>query len=118
VRTLVALLICLALASCEQSPQHPPQLNGTWTGADWGTVTLDGLTGTYSDTYGTVPGRISLTMQKDGTYSGTWAEGTLRFGTLDLKFEGSDALTGNWKADPKSEKQAKEGGPIRWTRTR
>ena len=111
-KTLVALFVLFSVTSCAKSPQ----LSGSWTGADWGTVILDGLSGTYPGTYGDVPGQIHLIAQKDGTYSGKWAEGTLRFGTLELKFKKADTLTGCWKADPKCEKKAEEGGLIRWTR--
>lgn len=114
-RIMMALVVLVMLVSCIRAPT-PPQLSGKWTGIDWGNVTLDGLNGTYSDTYGTAPGLIHLTAQTNGTYSGTWSEGTLRFGTLEVRFDGPDALTGTWTADPKSKKKAKDGDRIRWTR--
>lgn len=114
-KTIMTLVVLLALVSCTRTPT-PPQLSGRWTGLDWGNVMIEGLNGTYSDTYGTTPGQIRLTAKTNGMYSGTWSEGLLRFGTLELKFDGPDVLTGTWTADPKCEKKAKDGGDIRWTR--
>jgi hypothetical protein len=114
-KTMIALAVLVMFVSCTRTTT-PSQLDGTWTGVDWGKVTLDGLNGTYSDTYGKTPGQIHLTAQTNGTYSGTWSEGTVRFGTLELRFEGADVITGKWTADPKCEKKARDGGDIKWTR--
>src|SRR5262245_43483358 len=59
------------------------ELVGSWSSRDWGEVVLnaDG-TGTYTDTFGTGPGRMQLDRTGDRSYKGTWWESNQRSGTL------------------------------------
>jgi hypothetical protein len=92
-------------------------LDGTWTGADWGTVTFAGGVGSYTDTYGTGPGRLQLERMGDHTYAGVWGESTKRHGTLTVTLsKDASGLTGTWYVDPDCTIGKKGGGPIRWTK--
>lgn len=90
---------------------------GAWSGPEWGQVVLnrDG-TGTYTDTYGTGPGRIEFHAARDG-YEGRWMESERRFGTLRFRLDASGrVVTGTWAPDPECTIGATRGGTFEWTR--
>jgi hypothetical protein len=96
----------------------PTGLDGRWDGgSDWGDVIINGLEGTYSDTFGADPGDIRLTKVSDTEYTGTWAEGTDRFGELRLELQSSGVVVGEWTADPDSAISGSSGGLLRWERS-
>lgn len=111
------ILLVALLASCGGSDE-PASLDGRWDGGvDWGEVIIDGLEGTYSDTYGADPGEILLTQVSDTEFTGTWNEGgTIRFGTIDLTLESNNRVSGEWTADPNSEISGSSGGLLLWER--
>ena len=111
----VVLLVVFAVA-CGGSDE-PASLDGRWDGGlDWGEVIIDDLSGTYSSTFGTDLGEISLTRVSDAEFTGTWDEGTLRFGTLDITLESNEKVTGQWTADSDSEVSGSSGGLVLWER--
>jgi len=112
---LVVLLTVVGVA-CGGSDE-PASLDGRWDGgSDWGEVIIDGLAGTYSSTFGSDLGEISLTQVSDSEFTGTWDEGTLRFGTLDITLESNKKVTGQWTANPDSEVSGSSGGLLLWER--
>lgn len=117
-RKLLTALLVLAFATGCSGGDDSSSLDGRWDGGeDWGEVIIDGLTGTYSSTFGPDLGVIELTEVGEGVYEGTWGEGgTSRFGTIQLTQESGDVVTGEWTADPDSEIPGSSGGLIRWER--
>lgn len=127
-RALASLLL-LAVVGCRSSGNTPTltvacsppgtveEAAGTWSGPGWGRVTLrrDG-TGTYTDTYGTGPGRIEFRAVGDG-YAGRWMESSQRFGTLrfTLAPDGRE-IVGAWAPDPACTIGTPSGASLRWTR--
>jgi RNA polymerase sigma factor (sigma-70 family) len=104
-----------------------PDLSGTWQGDDWGTVVLQRtkkgeFAGTYTDTFGTDVGRITVQWSPaSGRYEGTWSEGKLRFGRIALQpANDGKAISGVWTADPKCEHQPGVPGQasLRWSRVK
>lgn len=119
-KTLCLVLSALALlgGACSGSADAPGEgIEGRWDGGDdWGEVVIDSdLGGTYSSTSGLDLGVIELTETSAGSYSGTWAEATARFGTLELELVGGRVL-GVWVADPESSRSGSSGGDVRWER--
>jgi len=95
------------------------ELVGSWSSRDWGEIVLnaDG-TGTYTDTFGTGPGRMQFERTGDRSYKGTWWESSQRSGTLVLVLSPDGrTITGTWTPDPRSTIGSKTGGAILWTRT-
>lgn len=91
---------------------------GQWSGPEWGRVVLtrDG-TGTYTDTYGTGPGRIEFRAAGDG-YDGRWVESERRFGTLHFALaRDGRVITGTWAPDPECTIGTRSGGTLEWTRS-
>jgi hypothetical protein len=91
---------------------------GSWASRDWGEVVLnaDG-TGTYTDTFGTGPGRIELAPTCDRSYKGSWGESNQRSGTLVIILSPDGrTITGIWTPDASSTIGSKTGGTILWTR--
>lgn len=92
-------------------PGARPDLAGAWQGDDWGTVVLrpakeGGFEGTYSDTFGTDTGRITVRWSAASRrYEGTWSEGTYRFGRIALDAPKDGAISGAYTTDPKCEHQ-------------
>lgn len=113
----VPILLVALLGSCGGSDE-PASLDGRWDGGtDWGEVIIDGLEGTYSDTFEADPGEILLTEVSETEFTGTWNEGgTLRFGTIDLTLVSNDRVSGEWTADPDSEISGSSGGLLSWER--
>ena len=94
------------------------ELVGSWSARDWGEVVLnaDG-TGTYTDTFGTGPGRIQFDRTGDRSYKGIWWESNQRSGTLVIVLSPDGrTITGTWTPDPSSTIGGKTGGAILWTR--
>lgn len=92
-------------------------VTGRWTGPEWGSVVLnpDG-TGTYTDTFGTGPGRIEYRSVADG-YEGRWMESSRRFGTLRFVLAPSGReIIGTWTPDPECTIGTPNGGALRWMR--
>lgn len=105
------------LVATGDAPVTVADVTGQWSGPEWGRVVLnaDG-TGTYTDTYGTGPGRIALHAAGDG-YDGRWEESSRRFGTLHIVLSPSGReITGTWTPDPECTLGAMRGGALRWTR--
>lgn len=114
---IVALVLALAtLVACGGGDAGDDGIDGRWDGgADWGEVIIDGLSGTYSDTFGDDPGEIELVQTSGTTYEGTWNEqGTARFGTIELEVRSEDVIVGTWTADPASTISGSSGGQLRW----
>jgi hypothetical protein len=91
---------------------------GSWASRDWGEVVLnaDG-TGTYTDTFGTGPGRIELAPTCDRSYKGSWGESNQRSGTLVIILSPDGrTITGIWTPDASSTIGSKTGGTILWAR--
>jgi hypothetical protein len=116
-------LVVLAAAQTAPTVAQPPVatlagLAGAWTSSDWGTIDLraDG-TGSYSSTYGTGPGRMSLRPIGRGRFAGTWGESAQRHGTLTLELSPDGrTLTGTWTPDPSCTIGTATGGTLVWTR--
>lgn len=113
---IIVLVVSLSLLLVACSGE--PELGGRWDGGDdWGEVIFVGLQGTYSSTFGPDPGDILVTLNiDDGTYAGTWGEGTARFGTLEFEFKSPNVIEGTWEADPGSGLSGSSGGLLRWDR--
>lgn len=97
---------------------HEIEAAGEWSGDDWGNVVIatDG-TGSYTDTFGTGPGRLRLQGGGDRRYAGTWGESSQRFGTLELLLSPDGrTITGTWTPDPRSSLGSPTGGSLVWTR--
>jgi hypothetical protein len=114
-------------------PQPPPQppaptpptptptsvslgVAGRWSGDGWGNIVInsDG-TGSYSDTFGTGPGRLQLRRVADGSYDGTWGESSQRHGTLMVVLSADGRqLNGTWTPDPQSTIGSMVGGAVNW----
>jgi hypothetical protein len=114
-RILVLALALTLLAACGGGDASDG-IDGRWDGGDdWGEVIIDGLSGTYSDTFGPDPGVIELEQTSETTYEGTWNEqGTARFGTMSLEVRSDDVIVGTWTADPASTISGSSGGQLRW----
>jgi hypothetical protein len=111
------LLLCAAAPTVGQS-FATFELVGSWASRDWGEVVLnaDG-TGTYTDTFGTGPGRIQLDRTCDRSYTGFWGESNQRSGTLEIILSPDGrTITGTWTPDASSIIGSKTGGAILWTR--
>src|SRR5262249_20224299 len=94
------------------------ELVGSWFSRDWGEVILnaDG-TGTYTDTFGTGPGRMQFHRTGERSYKGIWWESNQRSGTLAIVLSPDGrTITGTWTPDPSSTIGSKTGGAILWTR--
>ncbi len=102
------------------SAKPPPELTGSWSGGDWGSVVFDGKDGTYTSTYGPEPGEIALVRVDDLRFTGTWGEPDgRRRGTLELALmEDGQKLVGTWTADGDCEIQGASSGTISWGRIR
>src|SRR5205085_7408221 len=112
--------VALLLLASRAGAQGALPIAGQWAAADWGEVTIaaDG-SGTYTDTYGTGPGRLQIRRTDDGRYEGTWGESSERHGTLVLVLAPDGrTLTGSWTPDPQSTIGTTTGGPIQWSRRR
>lgn len=95
-----------------------PEISGTWRGDGWGDVTLrpDG-TGTYTDTYGSVPGRLQIRRTGARTYAGSWGEVIDRHGVLVFVIEADGrTLRGAWTPDPGCSVGTSTGASLIWTR--
>ena len=82
-------------------------MSGTWDGSssEWGKVVIDGLQGTYTDTYGPPPGKIALEKSGPRSYRGTWKEtdehgGTLTF-VLSEDGRGAEGTYTTWDSSPR-----------------
>jgi hypothetical protein len=144
-QTVVGSIVCAALAApaCVNEGVPPPvakaeapmagapaaplhvaadddaELAGAWEAADWGQVTINGRTGSYTDTYGTGPGRFELRKTGDHMYSGVWGESKARHGTLTVTLSSDGRkLTGTWAPDTDVTIGGREGGPINWVKKR
>lgn len=127
--------VLVPLVGCAASPSAPPRSTATmqvatgetpaastdptgrWSGPEWGEVALnhDG-TGTYSDTYGTGPGRIEFHAAGDG-YDGRWRESDRRFGTMHFTLTpGGREIVGRWAPDPECSIGSMSGGVLHWMR--
>jgi RNA polymerase sigma factor (sigma-70 family) len=112
----------------EISREQPmPDLSGTWQGDGWGTVVLrpakaGEFAGTYTDTFGTDTGRISVRWTPvSGRFEGTWGEGKFRFGRIALEaVKDGNVVSGAWTTDPNCEHQPGVPGlaSLRWTRAK
>ncbi|MGB7860871.1 MAG: hypothetical protein WBM90_10270 [Acidimicrobiia bacterium] len=117
VRRFLALLLLVIFGVACASGDDSVGIDGRWDGGvDWGEIIINNLEGTYSATFGSDPGTISLTEASNSHYTGTWAEGTDRFGTLDIELESNDLVVGEWTADPESNIPGSSGGLLRWER--
>jgi hypothetical protein len=89
-------------------------LTGAWI-SDWGGVKIDGNKGSYTDTYGTGPGRLEFTKTGDHAYACNWGESKKRHGTMNVTLsKDGRKLTGKWFVDGDSTIGKKGGGPINW----
>lgn len=114
-RVVGAFVLVMAAVAC--GGDDPSGVEGRWDGGpDWGDVIINGLEGTYSDTFGPDPGDITLTKVSETEYSGTWGEGTDRFGELTLELQSGNVIVGEWNADPDSAISGSSGGLLRWER--
>jgi len=97
-----------------------PALTGKWSGDSWGNIVFDGQTGSYSSTRESGPdlGEIQLWLGADGTYAGTFSEGSVRLGTLTLHYENDYILVGTWETDPDYTGKGDLEGTIRWERNK
>lgn len=124
---LFALVGCVAsaplpvpvvVALCAPAPAAPTaEAVGEWSGPEWGRVVLrrDG-SGTYTDTYGTGPGRLEFHAAGDG-YEGRWMESPRRFGTLRFALAPDGrVIYGEWRPDPKCTVGTSNGGALAWRR--
>jgi hypothetical protein len=91
-------------------------LTGGWI-SDWGVVKIDGNVGSYSDTYGTGPGRLEFTKTGDHAYSCVWGESKKRHGTMTVTLSSDGRkLTGRWSPDADVTIGGRGGGPINWVK--
>lgn len=119
----LALAVVAGASSLAAQPvgaQAPamPELAGSWTGSDWGTVELraDG-SGSYTDTYQGGAGRLTLRRVGERRYAGQWGESNQRFGTVELVLSPDRAILGGvWTPDPQSSFGTRTGGAVAWTR--
>jgi RNA polymerase sigma factor (sigma-70 family) len=105
-------------------PDRTADLSGRWEGEDWGRVELKAVKpgtyeGTYTDTFGPGPGTITLAWSADDRrYTGTWAEGKDRFGTISVRADGRE-IRGAFATDPAC--RLRPGKPaladLRWVRS-
>ena len=108
-------LISLAADDCQGNVES--EILGSWTGADWGTVEIKGVTGTYSSTYRTGLGRFSIMKLSDRTYRGVWGESQKRHGTFTLIVSRDwQTISVNWKGDEDCEISPGNGGSSTWKR--
>jgi len=102
---------------------EPPDIAGTWTGEDWGTVVLTKAgdkeyTGTYTDTDYKQRGEIQLRWSRiERQYNGTWREGDHRSGDLSV-YKVGDEIRGAMTTDPKSQPNAPGLHGLTWTRVK
>lgn len=111
------LAVATGSTSAVSAVSSVAKLAGRWSGPEWGWVVLnsDG-NGSYTDTYGTGPGRIELHAVGDG-YEGRWVESSRRFGTLRFVLEpNGEAIVGTWAPDPRCTIGTTTGGSLRWSR--
>jgi hypothetical protein len=107
----LCLLICWAIG-CSSKPDP---IWGIWDGGDWGTVTLQNNTGSYTNTMGTGPGKMDIKNTNGRNYSGTWGESEQRHGTLQLTLsKDGNAVQGTWKADQNCTVNPGNEGTIQW----
>jgi hypothetical protein len=115
-RLLGSTLVVLMMVACGGGDDSTG-IEGRWDGGvDWGEVIINGLEGTYTSTFGEDPGTIELTELSETEYTGTWGEGTDRFGTLEIRLDSSNVIVGDWTADPASAIAGSSGGQLRWIR--
>ncbi|HSG70850.1 MAG TPA: protein kinase, partial [Planctomycetaceae bacterium] len=87
---------------------EPPDIAGTWTGDEWGTVVLEEkrpgqYEGTYTETVKDTPGTIRVRWSRiERRYNGTWSEGDDRFGKISVRLV-DDEIRGGWTTNRKSE---------------
>src|SRR4051794_20601270 len=83
-----------------------PDIAGTWSGADWGTVVLrkaaDGhYVGTYLEPFALDPGEIQLRWSRlERRFNGTW-RGEAEFGDLSIRLV-TNQVRGAFTTDAKS----------------
>lgn len=110
----VSFLVALAVAGCVKQSLKPsvtpsgrqevPDLSGRWSGAGWGTVTLEDLRGSYTGSYGRAATKIELKWTGGRSFVGTWREGTYRSGWLKITLtEDGTTCSGTWGADESCE---------------
>jgi serine/threonine protein kinase len=87
---------------------EPPDIAGTWTGDEWGTVVLEEkrpgrYEGTYTETVKDNPGTIRVQWSRiERRFNGTWREGEDRFGKISVRLV-DDEIRGGWTTNRKSE---------------
>lgn len=115
-RLFVLTLVVIAVGACGGGDDSTG-IEGRWDGGDdWGEVIINGLEGSYSSTFGDDLGDIALTEVSETDYTGTWGEGTDRFGTIEIRLDSVNVIVGEWTVDPASEIPGSSGGPLRWVR--
>lgn len=122
---VAVLLACATVGTTYATPSHAQpaasvlaQLAGTWASGDWGSIVLqpDG-TGSYSSTYGTGAGRLSLRALGGRRFAGSWGESSQRHGTLTIEVSTDGrTITGTWTPDPNCTLGTTTGGTLTWTR--
>lgn len=91
-------------------------LTGDWS-SDWGKVTINGNTGSYTDTYSGGPGKLEFTKKGDRQYTAVWSESKQRHGTMNVTLSADGTkLTGKWTPDADVTVGTKAGGAINWTK--
>ena len=106
---IVALLLLTigAVGAFLFATGDPPDIAGEWTGKDWGSVVLkqsDGgeITGTYTDVFGTEPGKIELKWSRiERRFNGIWNEGKDRYGKISIRLL-NDEIRGGWTTNRKA----------------
>jgi hypothetical protein len=94
-------------------------LTGAWDGSssEWGKVDLRGTQGTYTDTYGSSPGAISLERTAPRTYQGIWKENEVHGGTLKFTLsEDGRTAAGTYKTWESSPRRPGYEGKVLWKR--
>ena len=127
----VSFLMVVTVAGCVTQSVRPsvalscsqevPDPSGSWSGPDWGTVTLEGLSGTYTGSYGRAATTIELKWTGGRSFVGTWREGTFRSGWLQMTLTGDGAeCSGTWGADESCEHRpgSPRSAAFTWRRVR
>jgi hypothetical protein len=116
IRLRIAGLALVLLSGCGRDPGD---LSGDWDGtsSEWGKVALRGLEGTYTDTYGPPPGKLTLERTGPRAFKGTWQENEKHGGTLAFTVS-EDGLTasGTYKVWDTSPRRPGYEGKVHWTR--
>jgi hypothetical protein len=101
--TMAAILLLMlgGLGAFIAFTGEPSDISGEWAGEGWARVVLrqtgpTEVVGTYTDTFGKTPGKITLKWSRvERRYNGTWSEGEERFGKLSVRPVG-DEIRGAW----------------------